>query len=203
MPGNFKLLLFDLGKVILPFDIRLATRAFEKASPLSSEEIVRAVMGTPLDWDFEKGKLSAEAFYEEVKRRISLRMPYDPFVTSWNSIFSENRKVSELVRNLKKRYRIAIISNTNILHFEYTHRTFPIVREIGEFILSYQVGFRKPEPEIFEIALKRYNTTPPETLYIDDRKDFIEEAEGLGFKGLHFTGEEQLKADLTALGLAF
>jgi len=196
-----KLILFDLGNVILPFNLRYASRKFEKESHLSSEEIIHAVMGTSLDHDFEKGKISPQAFYEAFKERVGLRMSYETFVSFWNDIFSEDKTVSALVRNLKKHYPVAIISNTNILHFEHTRERFPIVREIGEFILSYEVGARKPDPQIFQAALERFKVCAEETLYIDDRKDFILESQRLGFMGIHFEGSPALQETLKGLGV--
>lgn len=198
-PEVFSLILFDLGQVILPFDIRIATRKMGEASPLSSEEIVHAILGTPLDRAFEEGKITPNGFYEEVKKRVGLRMPFPHFVEAWNDIFSENQKVSAIVRELLKRFRVAIISNTNILHFEYVFQKFPIVREVGHFILSYQIGARKPVSAIYESALNRFQTLPQKTLYIDDRVDFILAARSLGLHGVHFEGEEPLEKELRAL----
>ena len=192
---------FDIGKVILPFDIRIATKAFEKECRVSSEEIVHRIFGNSLDLDFEGGKISPEEFYHEVKKRVGLNVSYNHFASLWNNIFSENKKVSELVRQLKRTYPMAIISNTNILHFEFIYKNFPIIREIGQFILSYQVGVRKPDPEIYQMALARFRVPPQRALYVDDREDFVLVARRLGFFGIHFRGEEPFEKELLALGL--
>jgi len=203
MPATdrFLLILFDLGKVILPFNIRIATKAFEKECSLPSEEIVRRIMGNSLDWDFETGKISPEEFYEEVKRRTGLNVAYDHFVELWNDIFSENQKVSEVVRRLKEKYLVAIISNTNRLHFDFAYREFPIVQEVGHFILSYQVGVRKPDPKIYQIALERFHVTSQRTVYVDDLEPFVNTARTLGLHGIHFKDENQLEAEFRALNL--
>lgn len=203
MPAKslFSLVLCDLGKVILPFDLRIATKAFEKESAVPSEEILRRVMGSSLDLDFEKGKISPEEFYQEVQRRIGLKLPYGRFVSLWNDIFSENKKVSTLIRRLKMKTPVAILSNTNVLHFEFVYKHFPIVREIEHYVLSYEVGVRKPDPEIFEAALERFRVPAPQTAYIDDREDFVVAARTLGLYGIHFRGEELLEKELLQLGL--
>lgn len=203
MPATdrFSLILFDLGKVVLPFNIRIATQAFAKECSLPSEEIVRRVMGNSLDWDFETGKISPEEFYEEVERRIGLNVTYDRFVELWNDIFSENQKVSEMVRRLKEKYLVAIISNTNKLHFDFAYRKFPIVREVGHFILSYQLGVRKPDPKIYQIALERFHVTPQKTIYIDDLEPFVNKARTLGLYGVHFKDENQLEVECRTLNL--
>lgn len=200
-PKRFRLLLFDLGKVILPFDIRIATKQFEKYSYLSSEGIVQKVMGTSLDWSFEKGEIAPEAFYEELRKRIGLSLSYSHFVEIWNDIFSENQKVSQLLRSLKPFYPIAIISNTNVLHFNFVLKKFPIVRDIGHYVLSFEEGIRKPEPKIYERALQRFQVSPREALYVDDKEDFVAAARKLGLCGIPFKNEEALEVELSALEL--
>ena len=200
-PNHFRLILFDIGNVILPFNLRKATAQFEKISRLPSEEIIRAVMGTSLDWSFEKGEISPEAFYEEVKRRTGLTLPYDRFVPIWSDIFSENRVVSNMVRKLKKKYTLALLSNTNILHFNHVHEHFSIIRDVEYAILSFREGLRKPDPKIFQIAFNRFHVTPKQTLYVDDRENFVIAGQKLGLEGIHFKSEEALAGELASRGI--
>ena len=204
MPGPkeaISAVFFDLGKVILPFDVRIATRALEKECGVPSEEIVRRIFGNPLDWDFETGRISPEEFYRKVCGETGLTLAYGRFVEIWNDIFSENQTVSRMVRGLIKRYPLAIISNTNPLHFAFVHKKFSIVREVDRFILSFREGVRKPDPRIFQVALDRLHAVPSESLYIDDIEPFVHTARSLGLRAIHFKDEAQLKKDLRALGL--
>ncbi|MBI4437306.1 MAG: HAD family phosphatase [Candidatus Omnitrophica bacterium] len=200
-PSPFSLILLDLGNVILPFDLRIAMRKFEKECGIPSEEIFHKLMGRELDRSFENGKITPQMFYENVKKELRMEISYDRFVTIWSDIFSENEKVSALVRILKRRFPLVIVSNTNPLHFEFVFRNFPIVREIGQFVLSYEVGCRKPDPKIYQAALDRFGAALHKTLYIDDLEKFVEAGRQLGFYGIHFTGSDQLERELTDLGL--
>ena len=192
---------FDLGKVILPFNIRIATQKFEKECGVPSEEIVHRIMGNALDWDFEMGKITPEEFYKQVQERVGLSLSYGQFVAFWNDIFSENEKVSQIVRKLKKKYPLAIISNTNVLHFNFVQGKFPIVREVGNYILSFREGVRKPDPRIFQIALERFGVKPSGALYIDDIKPFVTTARSLAFQAIHFKDANQLEREMLALRL--
>jgi HAD superfamily hydrolase (TIGR01509 family) len=60
-------------------------------------------------------------------------------------------------------------------------------------ILSYEIGFRKPAPQIYDAALKSVDAKPSRTFYIDDRADLVEAAGKLGIKGITFDGEEAFK----------
>jgi len=201
VPKPLSLILFDVGNVILPFDLRIAMKKFEKECGFPSEEIFRRLMGGELDHSFERGKITPQEFYEHVTQELGMEISYDRFVTIWSDIFSENERVSVLVRRLRKQYPVALISNTNVLHFEFVYRNFPIVKEVGEFILSYEVGCRKPDPKIYQSALDRFGTTPQGTLYVDDLEKFIEAAHKLGLHGIHFKGADLLEKELVRLGL--
>ena len=201
VPKPLSLILFDVGNVILPFDLRIAMKQFEKECGFPSEKIFHRLMGGELDHSFESGRITPQEFYEHVTRELGMEISYDRFVTIWSDIFSENERVSALIRRLRKEYPIALISNTNVLHFEFVYRNFPIVREVGQFILSYEVGYRKPDPKIYQSALGRFGATPQRTLYIDDLEKFVKAAEELGLCGIHFTGADLLEKEFTSLGL--
>jgi putative hydrolase of the HAD superfamily len=69
----------------------------------------------------------------------------------------------------------------------------PIFKEFDKLILSYEVGFRKPAPEIYDAALKAVGVDKSKAFYIDDRADLINAASKLGIKGMALDGEEAFK----------
>ena len=60
---------------------------------------------------------------------------------------------------------------------------------------------RKPEKEIYEIAMQRANANPQECLFIDDLLENIQAAKQIGIEGIHFLSSEQLKQELVHLGI--
>ena len=102
---------------------------------------------------------------------------------------------------LKEKYRVALVSNINILHFEYIKRTFPILDAFHNVVTSYETGFRKPKEQIYRHALKALNVTGRQCFYTDDRADLVAAAGGLGIRGYVFNGIGQLKADLCSEGI--
>lgn len=122
----------------------------------------------------------------------------------WNEIFflsEKNSAICNLAYTLKNRYRIALLSNINILHFEYIKKTFFVLNNFSNIIASYKVGFRKPHPEIYSIALRALGVSPENCFYTDDRPELIESARELGIKGFVFKSAEQLKKDLLDSGV--
>ncbi len=137
-----------------------------------------------------------------MRHRFSLSISFETFCPIWNQIFEENQDVSRVIRALSGRCRLGLLSNTNPLHFAYIVEKYPIVQVFEKCVLSYEVGFKKPSPEIFQYALKWASVDPGETIFIDDLKVHIEAANALGIHAIHFTSTIQMREDLSrTLGL--
>lgn len=198
MTDNHKIkgVIFDLGNVLLDFDHRIAAQRISKFTDKSAGQIYDLFFDSALTGLFEEGKISAQDFFLKVKEMLNLKIPYAEFLPIWNEIFyfsQKNLKVYNLALDLKKNYRVALLSNINILHLEYIKKTFPILDAFHSILTSCELGFRKPAPEIYLKALKVIGTSPQETFYTDDRIELIDGAKKLGIKAVLFTGAEQLK----------
>ena len=124
-------------------------------------------------------------------------MSFDQFVTIWNDIFTENEDVSDIVRSLKGKVRLGLVSNTNALHFDYIASRFPVVHSFDRWFLSHEVGFKKPAPEIYRKAIEWASGEPEKILFIDDSIANVEAAVSLGMQGLQFVSARQLREELS------
>ena len=198
---QISLCLFDLGNVILDFDFSLATRRLAPLCNLTQEEVFRRIAS----WDgivpFEEGKIKPPQFFEAMQQWLNYPLGYEAFLSIWTDIFSENKEVSALVRRVLRRVPVVLVSNTNRLHFDYCYRTFPIVREIGQFALSYEVGARKPDPRIYEMALVKFKIPPAEAVYVDDLEMLIQAGKAFGLDAILFKGAKKLEEQLQERGL--
>jgi FMN phosphatase YigB (HAD superfamily) len=94
---------------------------------------------------FEEGKIPPEEFFKEVKNKLGLDLDYEGFLPIWNEIFfltEENRGVYNLAKHLKADFKIALLSNINILHYDYLRKNFPVFDVFDHIITSYEVGVR-------------------------------------------------------------
>lgn len=107
--------------------------------------------------------------------------------------------VFDLIAELKKNYKIGLISNISdtIEHYLPTAPT----DLFDEQTLSYRVGVPKPSPEIFQIHLERTGVSPEQSIFIDDRESNCKGARAAGLHAIHFKNLEQLREDLTKLGV--
>lgn len=205
MANDISAIIFDLGNVIVDFDHRIAARKILQFTDRSEEELFNLFFDSGLTGLFEEGKISSAEFFSQVKNLLGLRLDYHRFVSIWNEIFfmtDRNHRVYNIAKSLKQKFRIALLSNVNILHFEYIKKTFPVCDAFDHIVTSYEAGFRKPHPRIYQKTLDILGVAPEKCFYTDDRPQLIESARGLGISSYVFEGVEQLKDDLLHNGIA-
>lgn len=202
--NQIKAIIFDLGNVLVDFDHRIAARRISYFCDKTPEEIFNLFFDSPVTTLFEEGKITCAEFFSKVKETLNLNLNYETFVAIWNEIFfltAKNRAVFSLAHTLKQHYKIVLLSNINILHFEYLKKYFPIFDIFDYVFTSFELGAVKPNPLVYHKVLKTLEALPGEILYTDDRKELVESAKALGIKSLHFRNVEQLKQDFINLGI--
>ena len=109
-----------------------------------------------------------------------------------------------LISALKWKYRLktAAISNEGRELTVYRIKQFNLTTLIDYFVSSCFVHFRKPDVDMYRIALDISQADPARSVYIDDRALFVEIAQSLGLHGIHHTGFETTRTTLEGLGLA-
>ena len=148
-------IIFDLGGVIVPFDFKRGYAKMEGLCQYPAAEIPQRLRSTDLVTRFETGQIEPRAFVAELCRVLELNATYEQFCELWTSIFLPETLIPEtFLVDLKGRYRLLLLSNTNAIHFEMIERQYPLVRHFDRHILSYQVGALKPDPLIYEAALR-------------------------------------------------
>src|SRR6202042_2308919 len=121
-------------------------------------------------------------------------------------MFDQSQPIPEmltLIRAIKEKYgiKIAVVSNEGRELNNYRIKTFKLGEFVDFFISSCFVHFRKPDADIFKVALDIAQVPPEKVVYIDDRPMFVQVAEGLGLKGITHKDYAQTKAALAAMGL--
>ena len=193
---------FDLGKVIVDFDHSRAAQELLKVTPLSLKEAMAVLSDGELVSEYETGRLSSQEHYRKVCRRLQMEVSIEKFRELWGSMFLPEPLLSEsFLQDLKKRYRLMLLSNTNEIHFDFVIQNYPILRMIEERLLSFQAGCMKPQARIFELAIKKAGVAPENIFFTDDRPENIEAAQQSGIQALLFQSETQLKRDMVSRGM--
>ena len=188
-----KLFVFDLGNVILPFEHhQIADKLYETSlvkDRCTPDGISRFLFDFErgLINDYETGRMPTHEFFKKLKQKYKLELELDEFKDIWNDIFDEDPAVSQIILYLKSRgYPIFLLSNTNELHFSYIMERFPIIHHFDEWILSFEVGTKKPHGRIYDIIFEKRALERHEVFYIDDVPEYVRAAAGYGIPGIVF-----------------
>ncbi len=192
MNASIKNIIFDFGGVILKIDYKLTENAFAKLGLKEFDNIYSQTTQKELFDVFEKGLISPADFRGEIKKFINEGVADLQIDEAWNAMLldlPEDR--IQLLSQLKKKYQIFLLSNTNEIHFNtfssYMQSKFhqDVFSDLfDKTYFSHKVKMRKPDAEIFELVLKENNLKKDETLFIDDSIQHIEGAKKVGLNAI-------------------
>jgi len=193
----------DLGKVVLWFDNSIFYRKMTAWSPLSADDIRGIVHQTPEFVElFDLGRLTPREFYERVAAKPRAEVGYDDFMAAYVDVFSVNVPVFELVKKIKEKCRLVLVSNVDVVRFGFIKKRFPELMVFDDYVLSYELGVMKPDPAIYRVALEKARVLPAESVFIDDMEENIKGAEALGMPAVLYRPETDLEKELGSLGLS-
>jgi len=198
-----KCVISDMGNVLLMFDIWRFYRKMAESSPYSPEQIdkiVRDNMG--LLRSYGTGKILPRQLFKEVSQKLRVTTGYEAFFSAYNDVFDLNIGAVTSLKKLKPKYRLVLLSNTDVMHFEFIKKTFPEMFFFDDYVLSHEVGLMKPDPRIYEIALERAETRAGECVFIDDLEENTDAAAKLGIQTIHFKPQADLESELQLLGIS-
>lgn len=187
--NKYENIIFDLGAVIVNIDQSLTSKAFVHLGLDIADSQFQNAQQQLFD-SFEKGELSATNFRREIKTWLKDQPKDEEIDRAWNAMLLDLPiERLDLLKKLKIKHRIFLLSNTNEIHFssisDYLQKKFEILDLSGFFektYLSYKIGMRKPDREIFDLVLTENDLIPTKTLFIDDSMINIEGAQKLGIE---------------------
>ncbi|MFH1106058.1 MAG: HAD family phosphatase [Candidatus Aenigmatarchaeota archaeon] len=170
--------MLGIKKFFRETDLRVFVRKYNQGV-ISAEECFRKCLGVPIT--------SAQ-----MKRIKSL----------WTSTYALQPEMARLVKRLKKRYALAVLSNSDPLNSDSFKRK-GLYAPFNHVILSHELGVTKPDKKIYRIALKKLKMRPDECVFIDDQKICVDAARKIGMNAILFESVRQLKKALKARGVDF
>ncbi len=197
-----KTIVFDLGGVLIDWK---PSHLYEKIfSDLDEMEYFLKEVCS-LDWNshMDVDKSFLDGIDELVPKFPQYEEQIRAYYLRWEEmIVGEFPGTVKILRELKEAgFPLAALSN-------WSSETFPRVKDQYEFlswfnplVISGYIGYKKPDPEPFQILLHELNLNAGDCIFIDDMEDNIREARRQGFEAIQFSSPEQLRADLVDLGL--
>ncbi|MEW5901901.1 MAG: HAD family phosphatase [Acidobacteriota bacterium] len=194
----------DLGRVVLWFDNRIFYEKITACCSKSVEEIRRIVHRSAEFIElFDMGKLSPREFYGRASSLLGARIGYDDFFAAYTNVFCLNQPVLDLLKRLKGKYRLVLLSNTDPVRFGFVKKNFPEILFFDDYVLSYEVGAMKPDAKIYQEAMKKAGAPASECVFIDDMEENVAGASVLGLKAILYKPETDLEKELRSHGISF
>jgi putative hydrolase of the HAD superfamily len=200
-------IVFDLGKVLCPFDWKIAYRRLlphlpaEKACLLLQDRKAFEEFFREPSIALETGIIDFGRFQLVIQEALGISLNADEFRLIWCDIFQLDEEMVALGESLSRRYRTWLASNTNQAHYEWILARFPRVAFFRDAALSYELGVMKPHPDYYEKVIRKFEIVPAHSVFIDDLEQNIEGALRAGMNAVLFRGREQLLDDLRRLGV--
>lgn len=201
---KLRAIIFDIGRVLIRVNVARAMTDLAHGVSLSPEEVWSALERDPRWRDWQEGRMSPRDWHLHVSRRLGSKVSFEQFVEVWNRALDPTPIHEDgFLAKLAKKYRLAVLSNTDPLHVAHLEKTFGFFELFPARIYSCSVGASKPDPVIYKEALQACKVRAQEALYVDDIPAYVQAASQLGMHGIVFQSADQLQSDLRSLGIAF
>jgi putative hydrolase of the HAD superfamily len=152
---------------------------------------------------YEEGKITLNEYLKRVVFYRKRSFTVDKFRDFMFSQSTPNLDMIEYIRKLKDQYnlKIAVVNNEGRELNEYRIKKFKLNQFVDFFISSCFVHFRKPDADIFRIALDIAQVPVQHVVYIEDMQMFVDVASDLGIRSIHHKNYLSTSAELDHLGL--
>jgi HAD superfamily hydrolase (TIGR01509 family) len=190
---------FDLGQVLLEFDVRIALRNLGARCEGGETAVMSLLKENDLAQQLETGRIRARDFYAEFRRRLRFHGSYEEFCAAYSDMFRENTPMIALMRSLKQKFPVYLLSNTNEIHIEFITRRHAFMWEFHGHVYSYREGVMKPDARYFQRLFDRFSHQPAEVAFVDDLLANVEGARAVGMRGVHYQNAAQAQEELLEL----
>ncbi len=174
-------IIFDFGDIFINLEKEKQIEAFRKLGLSGPNEELIAQNDL-----FEKGQITELEFLESFLKFIP-SASLEQIREAWNIIIGDFPLYRlEFLEKISGKYRMFLLTNTDEIHISRFEHNVGIsfytdfYNCFEKVFYSYEMGMRKPEPDIFTHILNKYDLSPKRTLFIDDKKSNTDAAAALG-----------------------
>lgn len=188
--STIKAVVFDFGNVIINIDVEKTILAFSELTFKSTSRIKQLFADAEVFRKYETGFYSDEEFRDVIRQVLSYPLNDQEIDHAWNALLLDIPKERIIfLENLRIKYPIYLLSNTNNIHIEHCKLYFRNKLGVSNFeslfnetFLSYKMGLWKPDYKIYDAVIQKIGCQPNEILFLDDNQDNIDSALDMGIK---------------------
>lgn len=196
-----KVLLFDLGNVIINVDFARAIKVWSDYAEVSPETLKSRFAFDASYERHERGEITGAAYFASLRELLALELTDMQLEEGWNAIYhGEVPGIQELSRGAKKHFPLYAFSNTNPTHWNYVCQHYAEVLDLFEKVFtSSELKKRKPHPEAFETVVKEIGVNAKNVLFFDDLLENVEGARAAGLQAVHVQSVTDTKKAIESL----
>ena len=196
-------IIFDLGNVLIKWDPKRVYRTIFKTDAQIDKFLAEICT---MEWNEQQdaGRPIAEANRILIEKYPLYQPEIEAYYGRWTEMLGgEISGTVDVLEELKtsRKYRLYALTNWSAETFPEALKRYEFLQYFKEILVSGKEGMKKPSAEIYQLALSRFGIDPATAIFIDDSAKNVAGAEAVGIQSIHFKSAEQLRQDLTKLGV--
>ncbi len=195
-----KVILFDLGGVLFTNGTKKFNKAIARRYNLD-ENFVVSISDGEIGTQYRESKITRDEFWKYFLQKLNIRENPDVLEKEWISYYDLLEETRDIILELSKKYRIFYLSDNVKERTDKLDERFGFLKWFEGGIFSHDVGVRKPNPKIYEFALRKIKVLPEKIVFIDDKESSLIPAKKIGINTVLFESPQQLRNELVKLGV--
>jgi putative hydrolase of the HAD superfamily len=201
---TIRAVVFDFGNVLGSFDRRRAAANLAALGPadLDPAVILELLHHSGYEVAYETAQIGTAEILRLMRERFGLVADDEAIAFAFADMFTPNQDVCSLVPHLAGRYHLAMLSNTNEMHYRHFRREFASVLDrFDHLVASHEVGLRKPDPAIYQLVQERAGCAAEQIVFVDDLEANLVAARALGWRTIPYHKDVDLARSLAEHGV--
>lgn len=190
-----KVIIFDLGGVLFTNGTKKFIETISHRYNIDKEK-VKEVMDGEIGSLYREAKISRNEFWNRLLEGLQINADIDKLEEEWISGYELIEGTRDLIQELSKRYKVYFLSDNVKERVDKINEKHNFLDWFEDGVFSHEAGVRKPNPEIYRIALTKAQASPEEAVFIDDKPHFLIPAKEMGMLTFVFETPEKLRKDL-------
>ena len=198
---DIKTVIFDLGGVYFTDGTKGAIKTISERWNLDPN-VVADVFKGKIGTAYRESQITHEEFWKQAKETLGIDAPMDELSHIWLDGYVPIEGTVNIIRELiENGYEIIYLSDNVQERIDYLEEKYHFLQYFKSGVFSHIAGVRKPNPKIYELALKEASNPAKNCVYIDDKPNLLEEADKLGMSTIAFINPNDTRQKLIELGL--
>ena len=202
---NIKNIIFDFGGVLMDWNPRYYFKGYFDDEE-KMEFFLKNIATDEWNAEQDRGRTLAEGTKIQVAKHLEWKKEIRAYYDNWTIMLKSDipANVAVLRKLANTNFDLLGLTNWSAETFPYALEKYDFFQLFdGKIVVSGTEKMIKPNPELWNLLLNRYNIKAEESIFIDDNKKNIEVAENLGFICIHIKEDIDLEKELRDLGLNF